>query len=52
MAREVAEELDDLCDVVVVFAVFGAGLWIKEVVTGDKLENLDSYSLARGRLDG
>lgn len=26
------EELDDLCDVVVVFAVFGAGLRVEEVV--------------------
>lgn len=46
VAREVAEELDDLCDVVVVFAVFGSGLWIEEVVAGDELEDLDDYSLA------
>lgn len=51
MAREVSEELDDLCDVVVVFAVFSAGLWIKKVVTSDELEDLDGYSLTSCRLE-
>lgn len=37
---EGAEKLDDLCDVVVVFAVFGAGLRVEEVVAGYKLEYL------------
>lgn len=37
---ELAEEFDDLCDVVVVFAVFGAGLGVEEVVACDKLEDL------------
>ena len=37
---EGAEELDDLRDVVVVFAVFGAGLRIEEVVACDELEDL------------
>ena len=30
-----AKQLDDLGDVVVVFAVFGARLWVEEVVTRD-----------------
>ncbi len=34
------EELDDLRDVVVVFAVFGAGLGVEEVVAGYELEGL------------
>lgn len=51
MAREVSEEFDDLCDVVVVFAVFGAGLWIEEVVASDELKDLDGYSLASFRLE-
>ena len=33
--REGTEELDDLRDVVVVFAVFGAGLGVEEVVACD-----------------
>lgn len=37
---EGAEELDDLCDVVVVFAVFGAGLGVEEVVACDEFEGL------------
>lgn len=37
---EGAEELDDLRNVIVVFAVLGPRLRIEEVVTGDKLENL------------
>lgn len=51
MAREVSKEFDDLCDVVVVFAVFGAGLWIEEVVAGDELEDLDDYLLVNCRLE-
>ena len=31
-AGEGTQELDDLCDVVIVFAVFGAGLRVEEVV--------------------
>ncbi len=34
-AGEGAEEFDDLSDVVVVFAIFGAGLGIEEVVACD-----------------
>lgn len=34
-AREGPEQLDDLRDVVVVFAVFGAGLRVEEVVACD-----------------
>lgn len=41
MAREVAEELDDLRNMVVVFAVLSAGLRVKEVVAGNKLEDLE-----------
>ena len=33
-AGEGSEELDDLCDMVVVFAVFGTGLRVEEVVAG------------------
>lgn len=43
---EGAEQLDDLRDVVVVFAVFGAGLWVEEVVACDEFEDLRA-SLAR-----
>ena len=39
-AREGPEEFDDLRDVVVVFAVFGAGLGIEEVVACYQLEDL------------
>jgi hypothetical protein len=39
-AGEGAEELDDLSDVVVVFAVFGARLGVEEVVACDELEDL------------
>jgi hypothetical protein len=35
-----AEEFDDLRDVVIVFAVLGAGLGIEEVVACDKFEDL------------
>lgn len=42
---EVAKELDDLRDVVVVFTVFSTGLGVKEVVAGDELEHLLSYPL-------
>jgi hypothetical protein len=34
------EELDDLGDVVVVFAVFSAGLGIEEIISGDELKYL------------
>lgn len=37
---EGAQQLDDLRNVVVVFAVFGAGLGVEEVVACDKLESL------------
>ena len=37
---EGAEQLDDLRDVVVVFAVLCAGLWVEEVVASDELEGL------------
>lgn len=33
VAREGTKEFDDLSDVVVIFAVFGAGLGVEEVVT-------------------
>ena len=39
---EGAEELDDLRDVVVVFAVLGAGLRVEEVVAGDEFEDLEA----------
>jgi hypothetical protein len=37
---EGAEEFYYLGDVVVVFAVLCAGLWVEEVVAGDELEGL------------
>ena len=37
---EGAEELDDLRDVVIVFAVFGARLGVEEVVAGYEFEDL------------
>ena len=40
LAREGTEELDDLGDVVVVFAILGARLWVEEVVTCDEFEDL------------
>ena len=39
-AGEGAEEFDDLRNVVVVFAVFGAGLGVEEVVAGYQFEDL------------
>jgi len=46
--REGAEEFDDLRDVVVVFAVFGAGLRVEEVVARDEFEDLDMKYLGSG----
>lgn len=43
--REDAEEFDDLRDVVVVFAVFCARLWVEEVVASYELEDLDRSDL-------
>ena len=43
-AGEDAEELDYLGDVVVVFAVFSAGLWVEEVVTCDEFKDLEMGS--------
>jgi len=42
---ESAEQLDDLRDVVVVFAVFRTGLRVEEVVAGDEFEGLLVISL-------
>jgi hypothetical protein len=36
-----AQQLDDLCNVVVVLAVLGAGLRVEKIVTCDKLKSLD-----------
>jgi hypothetical protein len=41
---ELAKQLDDLSDVIIVFAVFGAGLWVEEIVAGDELKDLDRWS--------
>jgi hypothetical protein len=38
---ELTEQFDDLSDMIVVFAIFGAGLWVEEVVAGDELKDLD-----------
>src|SRR5688500_2741122 len=38
---ELAEQFDDLCDVVVVFAVFATGLRVEEIVAGNKFEDLE-----------
>jgi hypothetical protein len=38
---ERAQQLDDLCNVVVVLAVLGAGLRVEKIVTCDKLKSLD-----------
>ena len=48
-AREGTEKLDDLRDVVVVFAVFGAGLGVEEVVACDELEDLEGLVTGSGR---
>ena len=40
-AWEGAEKLDDLGNVIVVFAVFGAGLRVEEVVAGYEFEDLE-----------
>jgi hypothetical protein len=42
---EGAEELDDLSDVVVIFAVFGAGLGVEEVVACYEFEDLGCVRL-------
>ena len=39
-----AKEFNDLGNVVVVFAVFGAGLWVEEVVTCDEFKDLEMGS--------
>jgi hypothetical protein len=39
---KLAQKLNDLGDVVVVFAVFGAGLWVKEVVARYELKDLEA----------
>jgi hypothetical protein len=54
MSRKVAQQLDDLRDMVIVFSVLGAGLRIEEIVPGYQLENLDRIrpgrqGLVRGR---
>lgn len=48
---ERTQELDDLCDVIIVFAVFGAGLGVKEIVACDEFKNLYTCTklVARGR---
>jgi hypothetical protein len=49
---EGTEQLDDLSDVVVVFAIFGAGLGVEEVVAGYEFEDLweDLAEVPLGRL--
>lgn len=47
---ECAEELDDLRDVVVVFAIFGARLRVEEVVACDEFEGLGCVSMRERRL--
>ena len=42
-----AKEFDDLSDVVIVFAVFGARLGVEEVVTCDQFEDLENGESAR-----
>lgn len=39
-AREGTEKFDDLCNVVVVLAVFCARLWIEEIIARNQLEDL------------
>ena len=46
-ARKGAEEFDDLRNVVVVFAVFGAGLGIEEVVARDEFKDLSAEKPVR-----
>ena len=48
-AGEFAQEFNDLGDVVVVFAVFGAGLGVEEVVACDEFEDLCSARSAFAR---
>ena len=38
---KLAKQFDDLRNVVVILPILCTGLWIKEVVAGYKLENLD-----------
>ena len=49
---ESAEEFYDLGDVVVVFAVFGAGLGVEEVVAGYELEDLFQLALVDFSFEG
>ena len=39
--REGSQKFDDLCNVIVIFAVLSARLGIEQVVASDQLENLD-----------
>jgi hypothetical protein len=39
-ARERTEQLDNLRNVVVVLAILGPGLWVKEIVACDEFEHL------------
>lgn len=38
---KLAKQFDNLGDVVVIFSILRTGLWVKEVVAGYKLEDLD-----------
>ena len=39
-ARKGSEQLDDLGNMIVVFAVFRPGLWVEEIVASDEFEDL------------
>lgn len=40
MSWKWAEQFDDLGNVIVILAVLGSGLWIKEIIAGYEFENL------------
>lgn len=47
--RECTEQLDDLCNVIIVLAVFRAGLRVEQVVACDEFKNLLSLVLLQSK---
>lgn len=50
MAREIAKKLDYLRDVIIILAIFSAGLGVEEVVASDELKNLVNIKSVNARL--
>ena len=46
---KLSKQFDDLSDMVVVFAIFGASLWIKEVIACNELKDLIMLAANRPR---